>query len=77
MIMTSVESSNVSKLGWEGGDLFVQFKRGHVYRYKEVPMHVFNDAVEAPSVGKFLIANVFNSYPYAQIEGGVEGLTRP
>lgn len=68
MIQTSVESSNLAKVGWQDETLVVQFKRGHMYRYSGVPLQVYNDLVDAESVGGYFSKNIAREYPYATLE---------
>jgi KTSC domain len=74
MIQTQVESSNVAAVGWQDDKLMVKFNRGDIYRYDGVPLSVYNDFVNAESVGRFFHANI-KAYPYTKIEGGIEGFS--
>jgi len=56
--MESVQSTNVNKIGHDGKNMWVEYKSGQVYRYKDVPEDVFNKAKDADSVGSFLAKNV-------------------
>jgi hypothetical protein len=75
MISASVDSSNLSKAGWENGDLLVQFRRGEVYRYTSVPIDVYTELVAAPSVGRYFVANVSKTYPYTKVGEPVPGFS--
>lgn len=54
--MISVDSSNISEIGYDEGEasLCVKFKRGTVYKYFMVPKNVFEEFVASESKGKYL-----------------------
>ena len=54
-----VNSSQISYIGYdeETKELFVTFKNGSTYKYKDVPLFKFNNMKVDPSVGKY-----FNMY---------------
>jgi hypothetical protein len=49
-----VTSSNVSAIGWEDGDMEVEFISGHVYTYHGVPESEYQALLGADSIGKHL-----------------------
>lgn len=59
MLQSAVESSNVSRVGWSNGDLYVEFIKTGTYVYRNVPLDKY-EALIAPgvSVGKTLNAEV-------------------
>jgi hypothetical protein len=67
--MTPVESSNLSKVGFDGKEkeLHVVFTNGSHYKYTGVPRKVFTEMMKAESHGKFLNASVKGVYPYERI----------
>ena len=52
MERTPVKSSSVKSVGYENGVLEVEFAKGTVYRYKDVPAEVHAGLVGAESVGR-------------------------
>ena len=46
-----VDSSNITALGYQNGDLYIRFKKSGVYKYKAVPVPVAASVVFADSVG--------------------------
>lgn len=60
-----VKSSNVAEVGYdeESRILEVKFHSGGVYRYKNVPKHLFDSLLSSSSVGKFLHACIYPNYP--------------
>lgn len=49
-------------------DLLVTFKNGQDYLYKSVPVAVAEGWMGAPSLGKYFIEQIKNSYDHEQIE---------
>ncbi len=64
IIMNSVESSNIEKIGYNEHTriLEVQFKNGKRYRYSGVPVDIFKSLRESPSKGHFLSAHIKKFY---------------
>lgn len=70
MDFRSVESSNIDALGHENDTLGVKFKNGTEYHYRDVPAWIFDQLVEAASVGRTfneLIKSHPSDYPYSRI----------
>ena len=63
-----VESSNIVSIGYDSDSetLEVEFNTS-VYQYYNVPEHVYNSFMEAPSKGQFLNVNIKNAYPYSRV----------
>jgi hypothetical protein len=60
VVMQPVESSNIKAVGYcqPTRDLFVTFKDGNTYMHKEVPQDIYDNMIDADSVGSFYHANV-------------------
>lgn len=60
MNRSPVISSNVSAVGYDSNTmtLEVEFKKGDVYQYFNVPHAIHAAMVAAPSVGRYLDANI-------------------
>jgi len=67
MNMTSVSSSNISAIGYEGSTLRVRFNNGSLYDYYNVPASVYDGLMSAPSKGSYLASRVKGVYRYSQI----------
>jgi hypothetical protein len=67
MEMIKVVSSNVVAVGYQGNDLYVDYKSGS-YVYKDVPKKVYDGLVNAESKGKYMHANVKGKYEYLRIK---------
>ena len=71
----NVESSNLHSVGWNDNVLevaFKDFKTGNVravWQYLNVPKHVFDDLLTAPSVGKWFNEHVKSVFESHKAEG--------
>lgn len=61
----AVESSNLAAIGYdpEARVLEVEFKKGGVYQYAEVPTEEYEALMSAESKGKYLAAYIKPRYP--------------
>ena len=66
MEMVKVVSSNVAAVGYEGKDMYVDYKNGS-YVYKNVPKKVYDDLLKAESKGKYMWAYVKGKYEYKRL----------
>lgn len=64
-----VESSSLTSVGYETGSrtLEVEFRKGGVYRYFEVPASLHESLMKASSKGRFFAAEVRDRFPYARV----------
>ena len=62
------ESSNIARFAYDAANciLIVEFLKGGVYNYFDVPEVVFEQMKAAPSKGQFLAQNVKGIYRYAR-----------
>lgn len=62
--MRALGSSSVSAAGYdaESRTLAITFKGGRTYRYTEVPQSVFENLLQAKSVGKFVSTSVVGKF---------------
>jgi hypothetical protein len=68
--MYPVVSSQLSYVGYENdtNELYITFKNGTTYKYENVPIHVFNELINATSVGKYFTLHIKNSYINSKIK---------
>jgi len=66
----NANSSNVKRFSYDenGNVLIVEFSNSSTFRYLKVPKPVFLKMTSAPSVGKFLSAEIKGRYPHEKIE---------
>ena len=64
MELKEVNSSNIRKIGYENGDLYVEYKSGNTYIYKNIPQNLYESFMKAESKGKFMNAEVKGKYEY-------------
>ena len=69
MVRESVISSDLAEIGYDSANqiLEVQFKRGEVYQYFDVPEYQYNSLKDADSKGKYFSQNIKNTYRYTRI----------
>lgn len=62
MIMRSVVSTDILRVGYESGTLHIQFKNGALYSYHNVPEHLYVNLISASSVGSFFHQHIKGRY---------------
>jgi hypothetical protein len=67
--MNPVSSSNLESIGYDeqNQEVYVRFLNGGLYVYRGVPIHEFDNLMQAPSHGSYLHRNYKNVYPYERI----------
>ena len=65
----SVSSSNIASIGYdeESETLEIEFLKGGVYQYFDVPQAVYDGLMAADSHGSYLAANVKGIYRYSRV----------
>lgn len=61
--MIQVTSSNIKAIGYEDGDLFVEYNSG-LYMYKNVPKRVYDELMRSSSKGSYMNMYVKGVYDY-------------
>lgn len=66
--MIPVNSSNISSIGYNEEEriLFVEFNRGPIYQYFDVPKHVYQALLAVPSKGDYFIDHIKHTYRYSR-----------
>jgi hypothetical protein len=69
-ILYSVESSNVTEIGYQEEDrtFYVRFHNGALYAYYEVEPDVFDLMMSANSKGSFVWQYLRDRYNYSRVE---------
>ena len=64
-----VNSSNIATIGYDvdSETLEIEFIRGGVYQYFDVPAQIYEDIMSADSAGQYLNAHVKGVYRYSKI----------
>jgi hypothetical protein len=62
MEMRSVYSSHVSSIGYENGNLIVEWANGRTSEYSGVPENVAEEVMNAPSIGSALRNSIKGAY---------------
>jgi hypothetical protein len=71
MVWYDADSSMMSAFGYDEaqGILDVAFHRAGVYRYYDVPRHVFEGLRDAPSKGSYMHGYIIDMYPWEKKRG--------
>ncbi len=65
--MIPVKSSNIQSLGWsDQTGLAVRFSGGSLYTYRDAPKKIFDDMLQAESVGAAFRDHVRGKYKHVQ-----------
>ena len=69
MLKQSVVSTNLMSVGYDERTqtLEVEFLNGRVYQYYDVPSHMHEQLMQAPSKGQFFNTYIRNSYPFSRV----------
>lgn len=69
MERTTVSSSNINSIGYEAETqtLEIEFMRGSVYQYSDVPVEEYEAIMNADSKGKYFNANIKNHYHFNKL----------
>lgn len=64
-----VSSSNITSIGYDQKTqtLEVEFLKGSVYQYFDVPQAVYEEFISAESKGKYLAHQIKGNYRYARV----------
>jgi len=62
----SVESSNVKRVGYIRGKklLYIEYHSGGTYQYHPISNRTYQELMSAPSIGKYIWANIRNNSAY-------------
>lgn len=69
MERVQVGSSNIASIGYDSNSetLEIEFLKGGLYQYYDVPMHVYDELMSASSHGTYFAANIKGTYRYSKI----------
>ena len=70
VVRQDVESSNIKSVGHSGARnvLVVEFLNGSIYLYKNVPVEVYTDMLEATSKGRYFNKHVKGTFECTKVE---------
>jgi len=70
MKRTKVKSSNIASIGYEieSKILEIEFNKGTLYEYYNVPEEEYKNIMNANSYGKYYIAKIKDNYSYNRIK---------
>jgi hypothetical protein len=69
MERTQVESSNIESIGYDidSETLEIEFIKGGLYQYYDVPEYVYGELMSASSHGGYLASNIKGTYSYSKV----------
>lgn len=69
MKMISVESSMIASAGYDkkSKTLQVLFHTGNLYEYYEVEPEIFQELLDAPSKGHYMLNHIIDCYAYTKV----------
>jgi hypothetical protein len=69
MQLSTIDSTMLYAIGYDEATqtMDVVFNTGGIYRYTDVPKHVYDSLLAAPSKGRYMQDNVIGSYPYQRL----------
>lgn len=69
MERVQVESSHIASIGYDPDSetLEIEFVKGELYQYYNVPKYVFDELMSASSHGTYLAANIKGTYSYSKV----------
>jgi hypothetical protein len=70
------DSSFIREVVWSEGNLYVRLKSGKFYQYENVPYEVYEDFIDADSLGKFFGDHIKDQYEYIAFEEVEEKKTK-
>jgi hypothetical protein len=64
MERVNVISGNINSVGYEesSNTLEIEFKSGSIYQYSNIPQEVYNELLQASSIGRYFIRNIRDTY---------------
>lgn len=70
--MYLVNSSNIYAVGYDDGEMYVEFLDGSVYRYDDVPLDIWKGMLLVNSKGSYLHWRIkINDYDYEDVTGEI------
>lgn len=68
MLRLVVKSTAITSMGYDERNriLEIEYKNGSVYRYKEVPRHVWDELKRSDAIGAYVNANIRDKYDFLE-----------
>lgn len=66
--LVPVKSSVIQSVAHAGTTLFVKFHKGKLFRFSDVPVKLYQDLLDAESVGRFFGAHVRGKFRHQEME---------
>ena len=72
MEFIKVKSSNIDKVAYDEGSLYVEYVSGGLYRYLDVPKEKYDALLESDSKGRFMNGIIKENQKYEKVERGAK-----
>ena len=66
--MTPVTSSQIKSIGYDSGTLYIEFLKGSVYTYSDVPELCFKLMLKVESPGKYFSEYIKGKYDFIKTD---------
>jgi hypothetical protein len=65
----NITSSTIKSVGYDVNMkvLEIEFTRGVIYQYNEIPFEIYNNFMTSKSKGNFLSINIMKKYPFKKV----------
>lgn len=63
-----MKSTNIKKADWQNETLTVEFQKGGIYKYYNLPEDVYLSLLRSQSKGKFFHQNIVNRYKTERVK---------
>lgn len=69
MERSPVSSSSIESVGYDpnSSTLEIEFKKGGIYQYHDVPSHTYEEFISSDSLGTYLHHNIKNIYAFSKM----------
>jgi len=61
------QSSTIKEVRWVDNFLYVTFHAGSTYEYADVPENIYNEFIQAESLGKYFAENIKTKFDWAKV----------
>lgn len=69
MQRTAVSSSNIASIGYDlqSATLEIEFLNGSIYQYFDIPENVYQELMQAGSIGSYLNSYIKGNYRFSRV----------
>ncbi len=67
--LSPVQSSNIAAAAHSDGALYIKFNSGAVWKYADVPAHIYDEMLGSSSIGKYFAQFVKPTFKAEKVAG--------